>query len=1364
MCMAMIVTLSAPYAGVWEAADNGLADQESVIGSYLDGTGNLQQMDRGFSSNMFLYPSPEKQAIGNPTSHTFLNICLMHYSSHHKKSMNYGLSDIPLDDNFFESLRRTLENARHNGVTVGIRFQYDTDGVAQAEPDWDNMMYNLEQIRDSGILDEYADCIEWCEVGTLGAFGEQHSSRYGNQQYSTELIDIYLQMFRSDIPLLLRTSGRIMAWVNAKLGTNYTTSTIQNMVGEVNTLYSSAVNNTGNYYSGDGKNYSTGNYIKDDLARLGMYNDGYMGTLIDYGTFGNRANETKFLNDQTKVVYGGEFSGDRYMQIEDGSRTNTVWYPVNAIPEMYYTNLWYLHGGPWSETNCTKTFSTEAGAANFVARLEALYDDIGATWLKGTATVSEKTVTYIAPGYNTLPFTSTIEEAVRAKIGVDVDLSDYYGVNTQKFIMDHLGYRFVVRSSRMTGYEIQPGDSLDIELAIENTGFHKINKSKEVEILVVNGKSCYSMKLSGVDVRKWDTGTNHISTRISLPDHISGGTWQVYLRISAENESASDNTKWCVQFANDNIFNSTYGANLIGEIEVDAPVVEVGEFVDTRMTGEYYDEPITYSADYAYLPFVEHGYEFKQSGLYGFTLIFKLDGLSNSDGINLTRWETNGSGSQLHAFNYFFQRDKYQDESGKPAYQYGVQLYDNGYYIMYNPFYSVSLNTTVSNLSVAGKTSVQYLYCNATGTNREDKNTPTDLRGNAATITPLGIVEGAVTGYDVTFHYNGTKHYTGSYGLKNTDKVVSENCQFKAVQRVLDLYDGEIPSSYTDGALAYRFVGWTTQEGYKQGIVSEDQIAAGVLDLYPYYEIDMSASALNAYVETLTDESMGNYYIARDSHGIIYTYNRRTRTATVGVDNGWDNNAGFGTEDTNAYVIPAYVIINDVYYKVTGIESLAFAYCAKLSEIVIPDTVTSIKTDSFMGDDSLVIRTYSGSDVATYADENGITLDVCSDRNRFAVVYIDTNTAKEDIVDIKSVDAGNTVTSDVTLSRESDETCCHYEFVGFDTDGVAIMEDSVAHPVFNSADHVRSEQIVVTPATCTATGSYKVECTLCGAQLESGEIPMLEHTPGDETVIKKATCAETGISVVTCTVCGEELSRNTIEMTAHIPGAAEIEKDATCTEDGLSVIKCMVCYKVIDSSVIPEKGHTAGEVVVIQDGGCTQDRILVQYCSVCNAELNRTVTPGSHKFTDYVSNNDATCTHDGTKTAVCDTCHETVDTVTDEGSMRAHTSDTYTVTQVAPEGGSGTKTAVCEECGNKFTAMFTVDLYGDANGDGEVNATDISIMSRYLAGADIGEVKLEALDVHDTKAGPLKPNQADLTKLIRFVAGWQGYNKLGPIN
>ena len=64
----------------------------------------------------------------------------------------------------------------------------------------------------------------------------------------------------------------------------------------------------------------------------------------------------------------------------------------------------------------------------------------------------------------------------------------------------------------------------------------------------------------------------------------------------------------------------------------------------------------------------------------------------------------------------------------------------------------------------------------------------------------------------------------------------------------------------------------------------------------------------------------------------------------------------------------------------------------------------------------------------------------------------------------------------------------------------------------------------------------------------------------------------------------------------------------------------------------------------------------VIYCSVCGDELSRegkVIDALGHSFTSYVSDNNATCTEDGTETAKCDRC-EVTDTRTDEGSALGH--------------------------------------------------------------------------------------------------------------
>ncbi len=71
--------------------------------------------------------------------------------------------------------------------------------------------------------------------------------------------------------------------------------------------------------------------------------------------------------------------------------------------------------------------------------------------------------------------------------------------------------------------------------------------------------------------------------------------------------------------------------------------------------------------------------------------------------------------------------------------------------------------------------------------------------------------------------------------------------------------------------------------------------------------------------------------------------------------------------------------------------------------------------------------------------------------------------------------------------------------------------------------------------------------------------------------------------------------------------------------------------------------HQGGEAT------CTEAAV----CELCGESYGEAL---GHSYTNYVSNDDATCAADGTKTAKCDNCDVT-DTIADEGSKKAHTFD-----------------------------------------------------------------------------------------------------------
>ena len=104
-----------------------------------------------------------------------------------------------------------------------------------------------------------------------------------------------------------------------------------------------------------------------------------------------------------------------------------------------------------------------------------------------------------------------------------------------------------------------------------------------------------------------------------------------------------------------------------------------------------------------------------------------------------------------------------------------------------------------------------------------------------------------------------------------------------------------------------------------------------------------------------------------------------------------------------------------------------------------------------------------------------------------------------------------------------------------------------------------------------------------------------------------------------------------------------------------------------------------------------------QVCSICSEE--RENSAGAHSFTNYVSNNDATCTEDGTETADCDDGCGVKDTRTEVGSKLGHKFTNYVSNNNATCTEDGTETADCDhncgvndtrtEVGSKLGHKFT---------------------------------------------------------------------------
>ncbi len=382
--------------------------------------------------------------------------------------------DYDLDDTFFAALDATFDNCRKNGSTIALRFRYDENGKADPEPEkFQNVLDHIAQIKASGVLEKYKDILMFVESGFVGKYGEQHGGKFVSVEYKARLLEAMLDCVPSPIPVTVRTPDTFAAYVGIAR------SELKDYVAP----------------------------IGSDAARVGLYNDGYMGSDSDLGTYADRKNETEWLGNQTLTSYfGGEFSGDI-----DFAKKHKTYLPQNCIPEMYKTHLSYINGN--------------------IFQLYKKYK------------FGKK---YDVEGY---------------------DNSAYYGKSVFDFIRDHLGYRFVLKKSKLTP-TVERGGVFTASYTLVNNGFANPVKKFKSEILFEKDGVVLPVEVD-TDPTVWYSGktvTENIG--VDLPDSMASGRWNVRIKFSYGNTELSQYSMRSVRFANKGVWEGATGSNYIGYFDV----------------------------------------------------------------------------------------------------------------------------------------------------------------------------------------------------------------------------------------------------------------------------------------------------------------------------------------------------------------------------------------------------------------------------------------------------------------------------------------------------------------------------------------------------------------------------------------------------------------------------------------------------------------------------------------------------------------------------------------------------------------------------------------------------------------------------
>ncbi|MGN0630413.1 MAG: DUF4832 domain-containing protein, partial [Ruminococcus sp.] len=471
-----LAVLSAIAVGICAAPVRAAAETENLKDSGIDYTeivSTINNPGAGYTSAVWYECRPGSTPVKNPGG----NLVVLFVDIGAFSSGINGEKDYDLDESFFNGIRGTLENCRNNGSTVGLRFRYDANGISNPEPEtFEKLLEHIHQIADNGFLNDYEDILMYVESGFAGAWGEQHSGKYTSTEYKAKILDELLKAVPKSVSVTVRTPDTICKWADIETGK------IADYVTETGT----------------------------DAARIGLYNDGYMGSDTDLGTYINpvRKDSVDFMKNQmTHAYFGGEFSGNI-----DYAKQYDTYLPHNAIAEMYNTHLSYINSNIWK-----------------------LYQE----------------------------YTYTADLDTQG-----CDNSAYYGETVYKFIRDHIGYRFVLRDSDLTSETKQGGD-VTVKFKVENTGFANPVKSQISEVILEkDGK--YMICDTDIDDRKWlSSETFSEELNLKLPSDIEVGDWNIYLKLTA-GETDAQSTKRTVKFANNNIYNSSLGANYLGTVAVKA--------------------------------------------------------------------------------------------------------------------------------------------------------------------------------------------------------------------------------------------------------------------------------------------------------------------------------------------------------------------------------------------------------------------------------------------------------------------------------------------------------------------------------------------------------------------------------------------------------------------------------------------------------------------------------------------------------------------------------------------------------------------------------------------------------------------------
>ena len=382
----------------------------------IDAMATLGNYDRGFYTPQVLHLKPSG---GKPIEKPYgkllhLRAEISEFSSHAwlgidttggKKDTTWGKNQ-DLTEDALNVLQQTFDNIRDFGGYVIVRICYDPwyNGRSNVTPDHEWVLKHVKQL--APVLSKNTDVIVALEMGMHGAYGEMHSDTNITYDRVAEAVNLMLRNTPPELKILTRTG-------------NYSAKVL-------------GFDNWGVDFNIDGEKFAEIAKAKGDtMYRVGMFNDGYLGTQYDYGTWG--------ADCKTSICR------------EEG----VAWL------EKYSINTPY-GGEALTTANGYQVINTPEFLAYEGFRTHTSYLNI--QW-----------------NYNLI---NSWKATLFKQKDFDYDPTRVDSLTGFKYINDHLGYRFVLRESWLSD-TVGDDHVLRAKLRIQNVGFGNLTWNAPVRLAVL---------------------------------------------------------------------------------------------------------------------------------------------------------------------------------------------------------------------------------------------------------------------------------------------------------------------------------------------------------------------------------------------------------------------------------------------------------------------------------------------------------------------------------------------------------------------------------------------------------------------------------------------------------------------------------------------------------------------------------------------------------------------------------------------------------------------------------------------------------------------------------------------------------------